>query len=287
MLPPKDITSPKNPLIQEVTQLLTRPKERRAHNKLIAEGLREIERALRAGWELETLLYRPDLTPPEAISALTAHAPPLSPTDPTRHHTLHARCAPEAFSKIAYRADVPNAVAVLRGRPHTLSALSDALAARPDASPELLLIIEGVEKPGNLGALLRTADALGVSGALLCDCPCDLYHPNALRNSLGGAFSVPTATCASAEAISWLKARGARLVVTHLEGARPPYALDLRGPTAIVLGAEDRGVSAAWVEAADDLALIPMRGVVDSLNVSAAAAMTLYEAHRQRALSAP
>ncbi|MBM4292224.1 MAG: RNA methyltransferase, partial [Deltaproteobacteria bacterium] len=205
---------------------------------------------------------------------------------PSGHHQrLYARCPPELFTRIAYRAHTPNAIAILRARPHTLDALTAAL--RATRGPELLLILEGIEKPGNLGALLRTADALGVSGVVLCDCPCDLYHPNALRNSLGGAFSVPTATCTRAEALPWLKARGVQLIITHLEGARPPYALDLRGPTALVLGAEDKGVTPEWAAAADHLARIPMSGVVDSLNVSAAAAMILYEATRQRALSPP
>ena len=182
MLPPKDITSPKNPLIQEVTQLLTRPKERRAHNKLIAEGLREIERALRAGWELETLLYRPDLTPPETISALTAHAPPLSPTDPTRHHTLHARCAPEAFSKIAYRADVPNAVAVLRGRPHTLSALSDA----PRDPRALSAAVEGLTR-----AYMRWADSLAPP-------PSPWSPPSASAPSAPPSSALTTTACGAA-----------------------------------------------------------------------------------------
>ena len=280
----KDITSPKNPLIRDLQDLTEHAKARRARGRFVTEGLREIERAARAGWEIEAILYCPDHTPPDTINTLTSHSPPLSP-DPAGHpQRLYARCPPEVFNKVAYRAQVPNAVAILRARDHTLSALSHALTPRATSTPELILVIEGVEKPGNLGALLRTADALGVSGAILCDCPCDLYHPNTLRNSLGGAFNIPTATCAPAEAISWLKARGTSIIVTHLEGARPPYDLNLSGPTALVLGAEDRGVTRQWVEAADALALIPMSGVVDSLNVSAAAAMFLYEATRQRAL---
>jgi TrmH family RNA methyltransferase len=143
--------------------------------------------------------------------------------------------------------------------------------------------VEGVEKPGNLGALLRTASALGVDAVWACDCPVDLYHPNALRNSLGGLFDLTLVQCESREALSWLKAREVQVVTTYLEGASALHTLTLTTASALVVGAEDKGVSPVWVEGSDALALIPMSGVVDSLNVSVAAGMALYEATRQRA----
>ena len=204
----KEISSPQNQLIREVARLLTKSKARRAEGLCVIEGLREVERAARSGVLIETLLYRPEVTSPDQVSAALRDAPPR-PASARR--LLEARCGESAFRKVAYRADVPNLVAVAR-RPDydSLSTLEPDMsrgdhAAQGEITP-LLLILEGIEKPGNLGAMLRTADALGVTGVILVDCDADPDHPNAIRNSLGAAFSLKIAAMSFERVTSLLRA---------------------------------------------------------------------------------
>lgn len=284
----KEISSPQNQLIREVARLLTKSKARRAEGLCVIEGLREVERAARSGVLIETLLYRPEITSPDQVSAALRDAPPR-PASARR--LLEARCGESAFRKVAYRADVPNLVAVAH-RPDydSLSTLESDMsrgdhAAQGEVTP-LLLILEGIEKPGNLGAMLRTADALGVTGVILVDCDADPDHPNAIRNSLGAAFSLEIAAMSFERATSLLRAREITPYVTHLHAeALPLDQLRLDGPCALILGAEAIGVSDRWIEQLGaQPTLIPMREgrVVDSLNVSVAAALVMYEAARQR-----
>jgi TrmH family RNA methyltransferase len=142
--------------------------------------------------------------------------------------------------------------------------------------------VDAVEKPGNLGALLRSADGAGVSGVIVSDPATDAYNPNAIRASLGTIFTVPVSVAAAPEAIRWLKKRGVAIVTTSPEAEAPYTAADLTRAAAVVVGSEDRGLGAAWVEASDVSVRIPMMGAADSLNVSAAATILLYEALRQR-----
>ena len=277
----KQITSVKNPLIKEIITLSQKSRARRETRRFVLEGLREVSRAFQAGWVLETLLYRPELIDSiELNSTLEGYEEHLERRGRLASVT-HVHCSPLPFSKVAYRDQVPNVVAIARQRDHTLDLLPAPRLDSAEATP-IYLVIEGIEKPGNLGAMLRTADGMGVRAVLLCDTPIDHYHPNVLRNSLGGAFSLPIARSTSAEAIDWLHTHKILLATTSLEGASPPYSVDLRPPIAIVMGAEDRGVSEAWINVSDHTLLIPMNGAVDSLNVSAATAMMLYEAARQR-----
>ena len=278
----KEVSSAKNPIIKEVLSLSESAKARRAAGRFVVEGLRELSRAIEAGWTLETALFPPHLISLEELSELVRASQGRRPVQgaealSSARPLLYVSCAPPAFERVAYRGAVPNAVGVFCARPRSLEDLTTS-----DARPPLYLVVERVEKPGNLGALLRTASAMGVTAVLLCEPRCDLYHPNVLRNSLGGPFDLPVICCESQEAISWLKGRGVQVVTTYLEGATQLETLELTGPTALVVGAEDRGVTERWVEASDALALIPMQGVVDSLNVSVAAGMALFEATRQR-----
>jgi TrmH family RNA methyltransferase len=179
------------------------------------------------------------------------------------------------FEKIAYRAAVPNAVALLRMRPTALADLT-----LPDCP--MVLVVEQVEKPGNLGAMLRTADAAGAHAVLVCDPHTDLFNPNAIRASLGAIFTVPVVALSSGEAASFLRSQKIKIMATSLEAAKPLYDANLRQPLALVLGAEATGISPYWAAQADERLIIPMHGQVDSLNVSAAAAIVLFEAVRQR-----
>jgi TrmH family RNA methyltransferase len=171
-------------------------------------------------------------------------------------------------------------VAVLKMKNHGFADLR--LSENP-----LLLIMESVEKPGNLGAMLRTADAAGVDAVLVCDPHTDIFNPNAIRASLGAIFTVPVVACSSEEAVAFLRftplgSKKIKIMATWLEAARSLYDVDLRQPLAFVLGAEATGITPFWVEQADERIIIPMSGQVDSLNVSASAAVVLFEAVRQR-----
>ena len=235
----------------------------------VAEGLREVGLALKNGFEAEALLFDEILTPPAIVEALatTARFSPKEIIGVSR----------PVFEKIAYRSTVPNVVGLFKIQ---LPALADITFR---AAP-FILVVEKVEKPGNLGAMLRTADAAGVDAVLVCDPLCDVFNPNAIRASLGAVFSVPVVACTSAGAIDWLRQNEIRILATHLEAAKSLYQCELGGPVALVVGAESSGISAEWASAADERIIIPMAGQVDSMNVSVSAAIVLFEAVRQRSL---
>ena len=280
----KEITSPQNALIRDVIRLRSKARARRESGLCVIEGLREVERAARSGVYIETLLYRPDLITRTALESRLALPSQSTSTRPL----MHVHCAPQVMSRIAYRADVPNVVAL--GRWSEQRVFPEPKAhVDSDALPDLLLILEGVEKPGNLGALLRTADALGVTGVILVDCPVEISHPNVIRNSLGAVFALAVVSLTFDETRALVEARGISLYVTHLNAAAiAPAQAPLHKACALVLGAESTGARARWLtEASSQPLLIPMTDsrVVDSLNVSVAAAIVMYEAARQRASS--
>ena len=171
--------------------------------------------------------------------------------------------------------DVENVVAVVRQRPLTL------LDLHLSPSP-LIMVLESVEKPGNLGAVLRSADAARADAVIVCDPLTDLYNPNLIRASLGALFSVPTVACTTAECIPFLKERGIQILTAQLQDSNLYYDTDMRQPTAIVMGTESTGLTDTWRQAADAHIRIPMLGRMDSLNVSVSAAILLFEAVRQR-----
>ena len=179
------------------------------------------------------------------------------------------------YEKVAYRGGTEGVIAEVRARYPGLEDLK--LKARP-----LVMVLESVEKPGNLGAVLRSADAAGADAVIICDPLTDLYNPNLIRASIGAVFTVPVVCCTSAEAIAWLKAGGIRILTAQLQDSAPYYDVDMTCGTAIVMGTEATGLSDAWRKAADAHILIPMLGRLDSLNVSVSAAILLYEAVRQR-----
>ncbi len=261
----KIITSPQNPRIKSVYHL-QKKRERDRTGLITIEGARELAQALRAGVVLREIYVCPQAMGGEAhalLGELRSRDIPLLTVGPT------------AFAKIAYREDSGGFVAVAE-RPRTGL---DRLAGSAGA---LFLVVDGVEKPGNLGALLRCADAAGSTGLIIGSPATDLYNPNAIRASLGAIFTVPMAVSKPAEAIAWLKGKGVRIIVTTPTAEIRYSDADLARSSAIVVGREDTGVSPSWIEAADLAVSIPMRGAIDSLNVSAAAAILLYEALRQR-----
>jgi TrmH family RNA methyltransferase len=248
------LTSPQNPKIKDLLNLETKSRERKARGLFVVEGRREYERAKAAGWQTETLFVREG--EPEAAQA-------------------DFLVSERVYEKIACRGGTEGIVAVMRAQERNLAELT--LSAAP-----LVLVLERVEKPGNLGAVLRSADAAGVDAVLVCDPLTDLYNPNLIRASLGALFSVPTVACTSQEAFDWLSAKGIAILTAQLQDSKLYYDTDMVRPTAIVFGAEDTGLSSFWRERANAHIRIPMAGTMDSLNVSVSAAILAYEAVRQR-----
>ena len=248
------LTSGQNPKIKDLLQLETKSRERKARGLFVVEGRREYARAVAAGWQTETLFVREG--EPEADQADFVVSAAL-------------------YEKIACRGGTEGIVAVMRMQERALSEIP--LSAAP-----LVLVLESVEKPGNLGAVLRTADAAGVDAVLVCDPLTDLFNPNLIRASLGALFSVPTVACTSQEAYAWLSAHGITILTAQLQDSSLYYDTDMVRPTAIVFGTEDKGLSAFWRERADAHIRIPMAGAMDSLNVSVSAAILAFEAVRQR-----
>ena len=179
------------------------------------------------------------------------------------------------YEKVAYRGSTEGVIGVMRSRELSLGDLT------VNAAP-LIVVLEGVEKPGNLGAVLRSADAAGADAVLICDPLTDLYNPNLIRSSIGAVFTVPVVCCSTEDAIAWLKSHSIRIYTAQLQDSSLYYDCPMTGGTAIAIGTEATGLSEAWREAADAHIRIPMAGSLDSLNASVSAAILLYEAVRQR-----
>lgn len=260
------ITSLQNERIKAVVRL-SKKSERDETGLIAIEGAREIARAIRAGVAIREIYYCPAIVSTDEERALLAMLK-------ERGVPLSSVAAP-AFKKIAYREDSGGFVAVAEKPHHGL----DDLRTDPGA---LFLAVDAVEKPGNLGALFRSADGAGVSGIIISAPKTDLYNPNVIRASLGTIFSVPVAVTRAQHAIGWLKSKGVTIITTSPEADAVYSAADMSSPCAIVVGSEDAGLGREWLEASDLSVRIPMRGTADSLNVSVTAAILLYEALRQR-----
>jgi RNA methyltransferase, TrmH family len=266
---PITITSLQNSRIKEVSKL-AKHNERDAHRATVVEGTRECHHALAAGIvPLEAFVCPPLLD--DAGRALYAHLATLD----AQRQTWLAEVTPDVFAKIAYRGDSGGILLVIPYLAHNLDHFSPS-------PPAFLAIIEGVEKPGNLGAILRTADAAGVQGVIVTAGNTDIHNPNVVRASLGALFSLPVIESPVEVTIQWLRRHGVQIVAATPEGARHYTDVDYTGPTAIVMGSEAFGLGAQWRDAADRLATIPMFGTMDSLNLATSTALMLYEVVRQR-----
>lgn len=258
MLP---ITSATNPRIKDLVRL-KEPGERRRTGCFTIESSRELERALDAGFEPRALFICPQRMDDAAEWASATHAPCY-------------RITPALLEKAAYRQNPQGLIAVMRSK---VMAASQWL---PPADA-LVVVCSGLEKPGNVGAIVRTANGAGASAVCLDDADADVFNPNAIRASTGAVFTTPI-VCDAGDAIrDCLRQRGVRLIAADPRGEALYHAVDWTGPSALVLGAEAQGLGEAWRDEADVRVRVPMRGRVDSLNVSATAAVVLYEALRQR-----
>ena len=264
----ESLTSRQNPKIKNLIRL-QKHSERLEQDVFLVEGVKEIEKAVISGYEFESVYFTPAIIKPDAVKEL------LGKSVPEQVYEVNN----SIFNKIAYRETSGGIVVLARPKLHDLNLLSSSLSENP-----LLLVIEGVEKPGNIGAIYRTADAAGVDGIILCDSKPDLYNPNIIRASLGCVFTKPTAITSSHNAIEWLKKKKINIYSTYLHKAVPYTTLDFTQSSAIVMGTEATGISDAWLNASDTNIIIPMSGSADSMNVSTSAAVIIFEARRQRNL---
>lgn len=265
MKPGTVITSMHNPKIKSLLSL-EKARERKKQGLFIVEGDKEIRMALEGGYRIGNLFYCDEIIARDKLDAFLTQDKLLIPV--TR----------EVFEKIAVRENSGGMIAVAEQKVHRLDQLH--LSPTP-----LIIVLESVEKPGNLGAILRTADAGGIDAVIICDPQTDFYNPNVIRSSVGCVFSVPTATASSEQAISWLRDHHIRIYSTYVTSSQPYTNADYLHACAIVMGTEATGLSDQWVEHADATIRIPMGGKNDSLNVSTATAVVVFEARRQRGFS--
>ena len=256
------ITSAQNPKIKLLQTLQKKSAERRAQGLFVVEGVRELEHCLEAGYQLHAVFHCPDLLQqlPAGVKA---------------QQCACYEVTADLYAKIAYRATTEGIVAEVRERPLALEDLT--LSEHP-----LIVVLESVEKPGNLGAVLRSADAAHADAVVVCDPLTDLYNPNLIRSSIGALFTVPCVACTSEACIRFLKEHGIRILTAQLQDSHLYYDTDMRQGTAMVMGTESTGLTDCWRKAADAHIRIPMLGRLDSLNVSVSAAILLFEAVRQR-----
>ncbi|MBQ2919007.1 MAG: RNA methyltransferase [Bacteroidales bacterium] len=267
----ENITSAQNAKIKELLALQEKSKERRKKGLFVVEGKREIIHCVEAGYEPHTFfICRDIITEKEFDSILGA----------VEENFCGMTCQiieipQHLYDKVAYRGGTEGVIAEMHCKEMALDNL------RMKENP-LVVVLESVEKPGNLGAVLRSADASGVDAVIVCDPLTDMYNPNLIRSSIGAIFTVPVATATSEEAIAWLKNNGIKIYTAQLQDSEWYYDTDMKGGTAIVMGTEATGLTDVWRKAADAHIKIPMLGRLDSLNVSVSAAILMFEAVRQR-----
>jgi TrmH family RNA methyltransferase len=261
-----EITSLQNQRVKEAAKLRQR-RERRSQRRILIDGAREIGRAIEAGVELVEVFHCESLCRTSDCRSLVERLSML----PVRQSNV----TPAVFEKLAFGDRAEGIVAVAKTPERMLNDLT--LSADP-----LVAVLEGVEKPGNIGAVLRSADAAGVSALIVADGGTDLYNPNAIRASLGTIFSIPVCAAPAAAVRDWLVDHEIGIFAARVDAEMPYTAVDFSRPAAIVLGSEADGLSVTWRGSGVTAICLPMRGRVDSLNVSAAAAVLFYEALRQR-----
>lgn len=265
------LTSSANPRVKAAAALRDR-RERDRTGLTLVDGVRELRRALDAdATVMEAFICEPLLAGPDARAVL----------DHLVEHGVKIHTVTETvFTRISFGERAEGAVAVVR----IPSLLLDDLGLPDDP---LVVVVEGVEKPGNLGAVLRSADGAGADAVIAADARTDPFNPNAIRASAGTVFTVPVAAATTEDALDWLRSRGVRIVAARVDAETLYADIDLTGPLAIAFGAEARGLTGAWSTIGIEGLRLPMFGVADSLNVSVSAAIVLYEARRQRGDPAP
>ena len=265
----ENITSAQNPKIKLLLELQEKSKTRRKEGLFVVEGRRELLHCIESGYEVHTLFICRDILGETDLNEISYAL------KTQKDQAGLFEIPPQLYDKVAYRGGTEGVIAELKCKEHGLTDLT--VKENP-----LVVVLESVEKPGNLGAVLRSADAAGVDAVIVCDPLTDMYNPNLIRSSIGAIFTVPVAAASSEETIKWLKEKGIKIYTAQLQDSEWYYDTDMKGGTAVVMGTEATGLTDAWRKAADAHIKIPMLGRLDSLNVSVSAAILMYEAVRQR-----
>ncbi len=262
-----EVSSPQNPIVKKITALQEKSRDRRKSGLFVLEGIRELNLALGTGYKVESLLLCPELVPPGKKEELIQN-------QGIPDHIIHVSL--QIYRKIAYRGGTEGVMAIMQAGKHDLEDLSF------NRKNPLVLVAEAPEKPGNIGALLRTADAAALDAVLIANPRTDLYNPNIIRSSVGCLFSVPVATGTTQQIIDFLKLQKLQIWCAALSASQPYHEVDLSVGGAIVVGTEADGLSEKWLSNSDSNIIIPMQGAIDSMNVSVSAAILIFEAMRQR-----
>lgn len=259
----KQITSAQNPYIKQLVQLQEKAKARRQSGTFIIEGQRELELATKGGYELETVLFVPDMLSETQVASIAGNS------------GEYIQINREVYQKLAYRDTTEGIIAVAKTKSLNLDDLQ--LTENP-----LILVVEATEKPGNLGAMLRTADAARLDAVIVANPKTDLYNPNMVRSSVGCLFTNQIASGTTDEVIAFLKKREINIYCATLQDSALYHHQDYKPGSALVVGTEATGLTQAWRDASTRNIIIPMQGEIDSMNVSVAAAILIFEAKRQR-----
>ncbi|OFY88026.1 MAG: rRNA methyltransferase [Bacteroidetes bacterium RIFCSPLOWO2_12_FULL_31_6] len=259
-----NITSIKNPRIINL-QKLEKARERKIQNLFVIEGLKELTMAVVGGYEIKSIFFCASIVSANEIIIITKKNNKIELIE----------ISEDVFQKLAYRESYGGVIATAVPQKHLLNNIK--LSSIP-----LIIILESVEKPGNLGAILRTADAANVDAVIVCDGQTDVYNPNVVRSSLGCVFTTPIAVASSDETINWAKQNNIKIYATALTASKAYHTINYLEPSAIVMGTESTGLSDVWLKNSTQNIIIPMSGKIDSMNVSNATAIVVFEAKRQR-----
>lgn len=260
----KEITSIHNTYIKSLLKLQEKARERRKTGTFIIEGKREISLAVAANYQFDTILYYPDLISEQEILHLF------------NENVNRIEISKEVYQKVAYRDSTEGIIAVTKAKDFSLESIQFK------SEKPLILIAESIEKPGNIGALLRTADAANVDAVFIADAKSDVYNSNIIRSSVGCVFTNTIAVATSQEIITFLQEKNIHIYAATLQNSNEYHKVNYKNASAIVVGTEATGLSEIWREEATQNINIPMQGKIDSMNVSVAAAIVIFEAKRQR-----
>ncbi|MFN4764292.1 TrmH family RNA methyltransferase [Gillisia sp. Q332] len=263
----KQISSAQNPAVKRLLQLQEKSRSRKKEGVFVVEGIREINLAIKGGFEIEEIYFCAELFDEVQILAMLKN---------TSYQPEITELSAEVYNKIAYRGSTEGLIAVVKSKNTSLENL------QLESKNPLILVAEAPEKPGNIGALFRTADAANVDAVLVANPKTDLFNPNIIRSSVGCVFSNKIATGTTSEIIKFLKNKNIAIYAAALQASKIYSAMDFTTPCAIVVGTEAIGLSQEWIENSNQNIIIPMQGEIDSMNVSVAAGILIFEAKRQR-----
>ncbi|NNK82793.1 MAG: RNA methyltransferase [Flavobacteriaceae bacterium] len=260
----KQISSTQNPLIKYLFSLKEKSKLRNKEQRFLIEGKRELSLALKGNYEIEILLYYPDLFSTTEAESLNYYSFEV------------IEISKDVFKKLAHRDTTEGVLAVVKSKDLSLNNL------KIETKSPLILVAEAAEKPGNIGALLRTADAANLDAVIIANPKTDLYNPNIIRSSVGCVFTTNIAIGSTEDILGILKSHGVSIYCAALQASKPYHVIDFKEASAIVVGTEDKGLSEVWLKNSTQNIIIPMQGEIDSMNVSVAAGILIFEAKRQR-----